>query len=107
MNRNTSSSLSVRPGTMETPPERKYTDLPFRRKQSPARSLGARASLLERAPLATFGGVRGPTLTQALGMGGRAAWRSAWLAAPALVVSLSRTALVWAAPVAAIAIARG
>jgi hypothetical protein len=40
-------------------------------------------------------------------MGGRAAWRSAWLAAPALVVALSRTALVWAAPVAAIAIARG
>jgi hypothetical protein len=68
---------------------------------------GRDASLPQVLAIVTLGCVPGPTLTQALAMGGRAAWRSAWLAAPALVVALSRTVLVWAAPVAAVAIARG
>jgi hypothetical protein len=61
--------------------------------------LAARVGNVSRVPA--------PTVTQSLGMGARAAWRSAWLAAPALLVALSRTALLWAAPVAALGIARG
>jgi hypothetical protein len=48
-----------------------------------------------------------PTVAQAFSAGARAALRSAWLAAPALVVALGRTALAWAPLVTALALARG
>ena len=47
-----------------------------------------------------------PSTIQALGMGARAAGRSAWLVAPALLVAFLRSALGWPAPLLALALIR-
>lgn len=67
-----------------------------------------RARLRSTGPAgtATFRGVAAPSTFQALTRGAHATGRSAWLVAPALIVSLLRAALAWPAPLFAVAVAR-